>query len=136
MGMTREFRDFAIKGNLVDIAVAFVLGGAFGKVITSLTEGIISPLVGLVTGTDLTRNMYILKPAVYDVAGKVVTEAVALKWGDLLTAIINFLLVAFTLFLVVRTVNKLKKQEATLVVPPTNSERLLMEIRDSLREER
>jgi large conductance mechanosensitive channel len=136
MGMIREFRDFAIKGNLVDIAVAFVLGGAFGKVITSFTEGIISPLVGLITGTDLSKNMYVIKPAVYDAAGKVIKEAVALKWGDFITAIINFLIVAFTLFLIVKAMNKLKKQEAAAITPPTQTEVLLMEIRDSLKGQR
>ena len=133
MGMIREFRDFAIKGNLVDIAVAFVLGGAFGKVITSFTEGIIAPLVGMITGADLTKNVYVLKPAVYDAAGKVVTEAVALKWGDLLTSIINFLIVAFTLFLIIKAMNRLKKEEAAVIAPPTNAEILLAEIRDTLR---
>ncbi len=136
MGMIREFRDFAIKGNLVDIAVAFVLGGAFGKVITSLTEGLIAPLVGLVTGTDLTKNMYVLKPAVYDAAGKIVTEAVALKWGDFLTSIINFIIVAFVLFLIIKGMNRLKKEEAAVIAPPTNTEVLLTEIRDSLRGQR
>jgi len=136
MGMIREFRDFAIKGNLVDIAVAFVLGGAFGKVITSFTEGIISPLVGMVTGADLSKNMYVLKPAVYDAAGKVITEAVALKWGDFVTAIINFLLVAFTLFLVIKAMNSLRRKQEAVIVPPTNTEVLLTEIRDSLKGQR
>lgn len=133
MGMIREFRDFAIKGNLVDIAVAFVLGGAFGKMITSFTEGIISPLVGLVTGADLSKNAYVLKPAIYDAAGKIVTEAVSLKWGDFLTAIINFILVAFTLFLVIKAMNRLRRKEEDAIVPPTNYEILLTEIRDALR---
>ena len=136
MGIFREFRDFAIKGNLVDIAVAFVLGGAFGKVILSFTEGIISPLIGLITGADLSKNMYVLKPAVYDVAGKTITEAVALKWGDFLTAIINFILVAFTLFLVIKAMNKFKKEQEAVIVPPSNSEILLTEIRDTLRNQR
>lgn len=133
MGMIREFRDFAIKGNLLDIAVAFVLGGAFGKVITSFTEGIISPLVGLVTGADLSKNMYVLKPAVYDAAGKVITEAVALKWGDFITSIINFVLVAFTLFLLIKAMNNLRKKQEAVIEPPTKYEVLLTEIRDSLR---
>ncbi len=131
--MIREFRDFATKGNLVDIAVAFVLGGAFGKVITSFTEGIISPLVGMVTGADLSKNAYVLKPAIYDVAGKVVTEAVAIKWGDFLTAIINFILVAFTLFLVIKAMNRLRKKQEAIIVPPTTYEILLTEIRDTLK---
>ena len=82
MGFIKEFKDFAMKGNLVDIAVAFVMGGAFGKVVTSFTEGIVSPLIGMIGGADLSKNMYVLKPAVLDGAGKVVTEAVAMKYGD------------------------------------------------------
>ena len=131
--MIREFRDFAIKGNLVDIAVAFVLGGAFGKMITSFTEGILSPLIGLVTGADLSKNVYVLKPAVYDAAGKVLKEAVAIQWGSFITAIINFILVAFTLFLVIKAMNKLKKEQAAVIAPPSSTDVLLTEIRDSLR---
>lgn len=131
--MIKEFRDFAIKGNLVDIAVAFVLGGAFGKVITSFTEGILSPLVGLITGSDLSKNMYVLKPAIYDAAGKVSRDVVAIKWGDFITSVINFILVAFTLFLIIKAMNNLKrKQEAALpLITPTDV--LLTQIRDELR---
>lgn len=131
--MIKEFRDFAIKGNLVDIAVAFVLGGAFGKVITSFTEGILSPLVGLITGSDLSKNMYVLKPAIYDAAGKVLRDVVAIKWGDFITSVINFILVAFTLFLIIKAMNNLKrKQEAALpLITPTDV--LLTQIRDELR---
>lgn len=135
MGMIKEFRDFAIKGNLVEIAVAFVLGVAFGKVITSFTEGIISPLIGLITGNDLSKNMYVLEPAVYDAAGKIVTEAIAIKWGDFITAVINFLLVAFTLFLIVKAMNNLKKKQEAVVLSPSSTEILLTEIRDELRKD-
>src|SRR5215212_5641234 len=109
MGFIKEFRDFAVKGNLVDIAVAFVMGAAFSKVITSFTEGIVSPLIGMITGADLTKNVYILKPAVLDAAGKIVQEAVSLKWGDFITAIINFLIVALVMFMVIKAINKLKR---------------------------
>ena len=94
MGMLKEFKEFAMKGNLVDIAVAFVMGGAFGKVVTSFTEGIVSPLIGLIGGADLSKNMLELKAAVTDASGKVTSEAVFLKWGDFVTAIINFIIVA------------------------------------------
>src|SRR5436190_10010272 len=104
-----------MKGNLVDIAVAFVMGGAFGKVVTSFTEGIVSPLIGLIGGADLSKNMIMLKDAVTDASGKVTTEAVYLKWGDFVTAIINFLIVAFVMFLIIKGINTLKKKEP---VPP------------------
>jgi len=133
MGFLKEFKDFAMKGNLVDIAVAFVMGGAFGKVVTSFTEGIVSPLIGMIGGADLSKNMYVLKPAVMDAAGKVVTEAVAVKWGDFLTAIINFIIVAFVMFLVIKAINSMKKKEEAAPSAPSSTDQLLMEIRDSLK---
>ena len=133
MGFIKEFKEFAIKGNLVDIAVAFVMGAAFAKVITSFTEGIVSPLVSLLGGADLSKKMYILKEAVTDASGKVITEAVAIKWGDFITAIINFIIVAFVMFLVIKAINRMKRKEEAVVTPPTTSEVLLIEIRDSLK---
>lgn len=133
MGFLKEFKDFAMKGNLVDIAVAFVMGGAFGKVVTSFTEGIVSPLIGMIGGSDLSKNMYVLKEAVYDSAGKVVTEAVAMKYGDFLTAIINFIIVAFVMFLVIKGINSMKKKEAEAPAEPSSTDKLLAEIRDALK---
>ena len=133
MGFIREFKDFAMKGNLVDIAVAFVMGAAFAKVVTSFTEGIVSPLIGLLGGADLSKKMYVIKEAVKDASGKIITEAVAIKWGDFLIAIINFVIVAFVMFLVIKALNRMKKKEEAIAVPPTTTEVLLMEIRDSLK---
>ena len=133
MGFIKEFKDFAMKGNLVDIAVAFVMGGAFGKVVTSFTEGIVSPLIGMIGGADLSKNMYELKPAVLDAAGKIVTEDVAVKWGDFVTAIINFIIVAFVMFLVIKAINSMKKKEEAAPAGPSSTDALLMEIRDSLK---
>ena len=133
MGFFKEFKSFAMSGNLVDIAVAFVMGGAFGKVVSSFTDGIVSPLIGMIGGEDLSKNMYVLKPAVMDAAGKVVTEAVAVKWGDFLTAIINFIIVAFVMFLVIKAINNMKKKQAEAPAGPSSTDALLMEIRDSLK---
>ena len=133
MGFIKEFKDFAMKGSLVDIAVAFVIGGAFGKVITSFTEGIVSPLIGMIGGADLSKNMYVLKEAVTDATGKVVTEAVAVKWGDFLTAVINFVIVAFVMFLVIKAINSMKKKQEEVAAGPSSTDALLMEIRDSLK---
>ncbi|MBK8521883.1 MAG: large conductance mechanosensitive channel protein MscL [Ferruginibacter sp.] len=134
MGFIKEFKEFAMKGSLVDIAVAFVMGGAFGKVVSSFTDGIVSPLIGMLGGGDLSKNMYVLKEAVMDASGKVVTEAVAVKWGDFLTAIINFIIVAFVMFLVIKAINKMKKkQEEAAPAGPSSTDALLMEIRDSLK---
>ncbi len=134
MGFIKEFKEFAMKGSLVDIAVAFVMGGAFGKVVSSFTDGIVSPLIGMIGGADLSKNMYVLKDAVLDASGKVVTEAVAIKWGDFLTAIINFIIVAFVMFLVIKAINRMKKkQEEAPPAGPSSTDALLMEIRDSLK---
>lgn len=133
MGMLKEFKDFAMKGNLVDIAVAFVMGGAFGKVVTSFTEGVVSPLIGLIGGSDLSKNMLKLKDAVLDETGKITKEAVYLKWGDFLTAIINFIIVAFVMFLVIKAINSLKKKEEAAPAATPEDITLLREIRDALK---
>ncbi|MDQ6756028.1 MAG: large conductance mechanosensitive channel protein MscL [Bacteroidota bacterium] len=131
--MMKEFKEFAMKGNLVDIGVAFVMGAAFAKVITSFTEGIISPLISLMGGADLSKKMYVIKDAVKDATGKVITEAVAIKWGEFVTAILNFLIVAFVMFLIIKAINRMKKKEAVVTAAPSSTDVLLMEIRDSLR---
>lgn len=133
MGFIKEFKDFAMKGNLVDIAVAFVMGGAFGKVVSSFTDGIVSPIIGMFGGADFSKNMYVLKAAVTDATGKVITEAVAIKWGDFLTAIINFIIVAFVMFLVIKGINKMKKKQEEAPAGPSSTDALLMEIRDALK---
>ncbi|MEO7313516.1 MAG: large conductance mechanosensitive channel protein MscL [Chitinophagaceae bacterium] len=138
--MLKEFKDFAMKGSLVEIAVAFVMGGAFGKVITSFTEGMVAPLIGLLTGKSLNENMLVIKDgvaAVTDASGKVITAAippVALQWGAFLTAVIDFVIVAFVLFLVIKAINSLKRKEEPTPAPgPSSTDALLMEIRDALK---
>lgn len=138
--MLKEFKEFAMKGNLVDIAVAFVMGGAFGKVVTSFTEGLVAPLVGMLTGKDLSKNMLVIKKGVAEVkdaAGNVITEAqaeVALKWGAFITAVIDFIIVAFVMFLIIKALNSLKKkEEATAPAGPPEDIVLLREIRDALK---
>lgn len=133
MGMLKEFKQFAMQGNLVDIAVAFVIGGAFGRVITSFTDGVISPLIGLIGGADLSKNMFKLKDAIADATGKIISEAIYLKWGDFLTAIINFIIVAFIMFLIIKTINSMKKKEAAVPVATAEDITLLREIRDALK---
>ncbi|HCY90503.1 MAG TPA: large conductance mechanosensitive channel protein MscL [Chitinophagaceae bacterium] len=133
MGFMKEFRDFAMKGNLVDIAVAFVMGGAFGKVVSSLTDKIVSPLIGMVGGTDLTKYGLTLKEAETDAAGKVVKEAVVLGYGDFLTALINFIIVAFVMFVVIKAINSMKKKQEEAPAAPSSTDQLLGEIRDLLK---
>ena len=134
MGMLKEFKEFAMKGNLVDIAVAFVMGAAFNKVVTSFTGGLISPLIGLITGKDLSQNKWIIKEEIKDAAGKITQPEVSLQWGFFLTAVIDFIIVAFVMFMIIKAINSLKKQEAPPAEPPTPEDVLLLrEIRDALK---
>jgi len=133
MGFIKEFKEFAMKGSLVDIAVAFVMGAAFGKVVSSFTDGIVSPLIGLIGGADLTQKVFELKAASVDAAGQVI-PAVVLKWGEFVAAIINFIIVAFVMFMVIKGINRMKKkQEDAAPAGPSSTDALLMEIRDSLK---
>ena len=139
-----EFKDFAMRGNVIDMAIGVVIGGAFGKITTSLVDNIIMPLIGLLTGgIDLTKWDIVLKPAVTEMVDGVMTEttpAVMLGIGTLLSVILNFIIIAFVIFLVVKFLNRLHKKEEPVEEPaaeesaaPT-SEELLTEIRDLLKE--
>ncbi len=132
MGFLQEFKDFAMKGNLVDIAVGFVMGAAFNKVVASFTGGIVSPLIGMIFNTDFKELKWVLKEGVADATGKVTGE-VAVRHGDFFTALLDFIIVAFVMFLIVKGVNKMKKpEEAPAPAGPTQEE-LLGEIRDLLK---
>ncbi|MCB0473783.1 MAG: large conductance mechanosensitive channel protein MscL [Flavobacteriaceae bacterium] len=130
--MLKEFKDFAMKGNLVDIAVAFVMGAAFNKVVSSFTGGIVSPLVGLIFQSDFKNLKYVIKPGAVNDAGEVVGE-VAVMWGDFVTNVIDFIIVAFVMFLIVKAVNKMKKPEEAPAPAGPSQEDLLTEIRDLLK---
>jgi large conductance mechanosensitive channel len=130
--MLKEFKKFAMKGNLVDLAVAFVMGAAFTKITTSFINGMVMPAVGLLKGKDFTDWKLVLKPAVLE-EGKEIAAEVAVKYGEFLTVTIEFLIVAFVMFLIVRTINKMKKVEEAKVTPPSAQEVLLTEIRDLLK---
>jgi large conductance mechanosensitive channel len=135
MGMMKEFKEFAIKGNLIDIAVGFVMGAAFGKVVSGFIDGMVMPLIGQVTsGVNFNDMKHVMQAQVTDAAGVVTQPEVAIAYGAFITTIINFLVVAFVIFMVVKAVNKAKKAEpAPAPAGPTNEEKLLMEIRDALR---
>jgi large conductance mechanosensitive channel len=117
MSWIKEFKDFASRGNLVDVAVAFVMGGAFGKIVSSFTDGIVSPFIALLTGgVDFSKKVWVLK------AGEKVTDASGA--------------VAWAMFLLIKAINKMRRQEP--VAPPapaepSSTDKLLMEIRDSLK---
>lgn len=129
--MIKEFKEFAMKGNLVDIAVAFVMGAAFKNVVTSFTSSIVSPLIGLIYGADFKNLKYILKKGSLNAEGGYEGQ-VAIMWGEFITYSIDFILVAFVMFLIVKNMNKLKAKEVTTPAGPSDNE-LLSEIRDLLK---
>lgn len=130
MGMIKEFQDFAVKGNMVDMAVGIIMGGAFGTIVNSLVNDIIMPPIGLaIGGIDFSKLALVLKPAEGDAA------AVAINYGKFINAGISFLIVAWALFMLIKAMNTLKKkQEAAPAAPPapTKDQVLLTEIRDLL----
>ena len=133
-----EFKEFALRGNVLDMAIGVVIGGAFGKITTSLVNDVIMPLVGmLIGGIDLSQLDIVLKPAVMN-GDEVVTAAVTLGIGTFLPTIIEFILVALVIFLMIMAINRFhkKKEEAPAPEEPKGptSEELLTEIRDLLKE--
>jgi len=144
MGIIKEFKAFAIRGNLVDTAVAFVMGAAFGKIVSSFVDGMVMPLVGMLSGeVDFSDKKIILKAAVpelKDATGKLVTSAVSevsVKYGAFLTNLIDFVIVAFAVFILIKAINKirikLEEAPAEKELLPSSTDQLLMEIRDSLK---
>ena len=134
MGMIKEFKEFAMKGNLIDIAVGFVMGAAFKQVVTSFTGGIVSPLIGLLFKANFKDLKYIAKEGIADQAGKITGE-VAILYGEFLTNVIDFIIVAFVMFMVVKAINAMKKKEEPAPAAPKgpSQEDLLGEIRDLLK---
>ncbi|MFN0202601.1 MAG: large-conductance mechanosensitive channel protein MscL [Bacteroidia bacterium] len=136
MGFVQEFKDFAMKGNLVDMAIAVVMGGAFGKVTSAFIDGMFMPVIGLIFNVgDLSQAKWVLKEAVKGGAegGKDIAE-VAVKYGDFIGMVLNFVIVALVMFLVIKGINNMKK--ATPPPPPagpTADQVLLTEIRDLLK---
>lgn len=122
MSFISEFKEFAVKGNVVDLAVGVIIGGAFGKIVTSFVEDVITPLL--------------LNPALEAAGAKNIAELAygSVKYGSFLAAVINFLCIALVIFMMVKSINKLKTPEAPAAAPePTAQEKLLIEIRDLLK---
>jgi len=132
MGMMKEFKEFAVKGNVVDIAVGIIVGAAFGKIISSLVGDVIMPPIGvLLGGVDFSNLSFIVQEAVDK------KPAVVISYGKFLQTIIDFIIIAFAIFMAVKAMNNLNKKEAEIAAPPAappNQELLLAEIRDLLRE--
>ena len=131
MSMGKEFREFVMRGNVLDLAVGVVIGAAFGKIVSSLVGDVIMPPIGvLLGGVDFSQIGWVLKPAVGD------KPAVVLGIGKFIQAILDFLVIAFVIFMVVKAVNRMKREEPPAPAGPTPTERLLTEIRDLLRQGR
>lgn len=123
-GIMAEFKEFISRGNVMNLAVGVIIGGAFQAIVNSLVKDVISPLIGMIGGLDFSEYAIILKPEVLDDAGEVVTEAVTLNYGAFINAIINFFIMAVIIFLLVKFVNKLmsvgkKKEEEPAPAAPT-----------------
>lgn len=124
MSFLQEFKQFAIKGNVIDLSVAVVVGAAFGKIISSLVSGIVMPLIGLLLGG-------------VNVASKTFTVGDAIvKWGEFLQSVIDFTIISFSIFVAIKGISWLRKKEEKEETPPTREETLLAEIRDLLKEEK
>ena len=143
MGFFKEFKEFAMKGNVMDMAIGVIIGGAFGKIVTSLVNDLLMPLIGALIGNvDFTTLSVTLRDAVMN-GDEVVKEAVTLHYGNFIQTTVDFLIVAFCIFLMIKLINKasnmVKKQEeeapaAPAEPEPTKEEILLTEIRDLLKE--
>jgi large conductance mechanosensitive channel len=131
MGMLQEFKTFAVKGNVVDMAVGIIVGAAFGKIVSSFVGDVIMPPLGLaIGGVDFSNLAVTLKEASADGA------AVTLSYGKFIQTVVDFIIIAFAIFIAVKAINKLKKQEAatpSVPPPPTKDQELLTEIRDLLK---
>ncbi|MCM2336744.1 MAG: large-conductance mechanosensitive channel protein MscL [Pseudomonas sp.] len=133
MGMVSEFKEFISRGNVVDLAVGVVIGAAFGKIVTALVDGIVMPVVSMATGGVAVEDWKVLiTPAQFDAAGKEIAAEVAIKYGLLLQTVIDFVLVAFVIFLVLKAYNRMRKPAEAAPAAPAEEVVLLREIRDAL----
>lgn len=139
--LMKDFKDFAMRGNVIDMAVGVVIGAAFGKIVSSLVDDLIMPLVGVATGgMNFTDFKWVIQKAVMD-GETVIRPEVTLNWGTWIQTIVDFLIVAFCIFIMIRFINRMKKEkelevEAEAAAPapePTKEEVLLTEIRDLLK---
>ena len=133
--MLEEFKKFALRGNVVDLAIGVIIGAAFSGIVNSLVGDVIMPIIGAVTGGIDFSNYYV--PLSSKVTATTLAEAkkegAVLAWGNFLTITLNFIIVAFVLFLVIRAINQFSRKEAEKAPPPTKTEELLTEIRDHLK---
>ena len=131
MSVVKEFKDFAVKGNVADMAVGIIIGAAFGKIVTSVVGDVVMPPIGLlIGGVDFSDLVITLK------AAEGGSSAVVISYGKFLQTVLDFTIVAFAIFMVIKVLNKIKAKEAPPPLSPTNEEVLLTEIRDLLRDKK
>ncbi len=140
MGFIKEFKQFAMRGNVIDLAVGVIIGAAFGKITNSLVADVLMPPIGLIiSGIKFTSLKLILKPAVVDASGKVVNEAVSINYGNFIQSTVDFIIIAFAIFLLVKFINTIKRKEeekkpdAPLVL--SKPDQAVLEIRDMLKKQ-
>ncbi|MCL6523763.1 MAG: large-conductance mechanosensitive channel protein MscL [Thermoflavifilum sp.] len=140
MSIWKDFKEFAVKGNVIDLAIAVVIGGAFGKIVSSFVNDILMPILAVLTGgVNFSDKKIVLQAAQLDATGKLIKPANTLNYGSFIQSVIDFLIIAFFIFLAIRALQKLnrKKQETTQASSappiPSNEEKLLTEIRDLLK---
>ena len=122
MSMMKEFKEFAVKGNVVDMAVGIIIGGAFGTIVKSLVADVVMPPIGLLMGgIDFSKMKYILKPA-KEAGGKVVEEAVSINYGNFINNVISFIIVALAVFMLVKVLNAAKRKEVEAPPAPTEKD--------------
>lgn len=131
MSLLTEFREFAARGNVVDLAVGVIIGASFGKIVTSLVDQIIMPPIGLLLGkVDFSKLEWVLVP---ENPATEAVEKVAIQYGAFINTLIQFLIVAFVVFLLVKGINKMRREQPAEAAAPTPTEALLAEIRDELK---
>ena len=139
MKLISEFKAFAMRGNVVDMAVGIIIGGAFGKIVSSVVADVIMPPIGLLLGgVKFTDLKFVLKDQVVDAAGAVTSQAVAINYGNFIQTTVDFLIIAFAIFMMIKGMNSLKRKQeepaaAPAPPPPSKEEILLTEIRDILK---
>jgi large conductance mechanosensitive channel len=134
MSFLSEFKEFALRGNVIDLAVGVVIGGAFGKIVTSLVNDIVMPLVGkLLGGVNFAELAVVLSPAEIGADGKEIAAAVLLRYGAFIQSIIDFELIALAVFMAIKVINRMQRRREEAPAAPAAEIVLLTEIRDALR---
>ena len=137
MSFVKEFKEFAMRGNVIDMAVGIVIGGAFGLIVTSFVSDILMPPLGMLLGdTDFTAYKVVLREAVVGANGEVIKEGTSINYGKFINTLINFIIIAFAIFLVIKGINSMKRKEEAKPAPVAEvppEVKLLTEIRDELK---